>query len=156
MWRRAREIEDYEGAPRSASYRVCLECILQQPYRRSNQNYSRIAMLSPILRRLCVTSDSQSIAEDDIVEEPKNLKKENKGKDQVSSNTGTDIGSTDSRAISSTARTENVHQQQRRIEPRLPMSRSKSHQETMTKDEARKRMMSWRKTTRPRQKVQST
>ena len=25
---KTREIEDYEGAPRSASYRVCLECIL--------------------------------------------------------------------------------------------------------------------------------
>ena len=30
------------------------------------------------------------------------------------------------------------------------MDRSRSHQETLTKDEARKRMLSWRKTTRPR------
>ena len=114
-------------------------------------------MLSPILRRLCVTSDSQSIDGEDATEEPRDiLKTIDKEKNTSETATKTDIGSTDSRAISSkTARTENVHQQQRRIE-RLPMSRSKSHQETMTKDEARKRMMSWRKTTRPRQKVQST
>jgi len=30
-----------------------------------------------------------------------------------------------------------------------PMDRSRSHQETLTKDEARKRMLSWKKTTRP-------
>ena len=43
-----------------------------------------------------------------------------------------------------------IRKERSRKTSRPPMDRSRSHQETLTKDEARKRMLSWRKTTRPR------
>ena len=141
-------------------------------------------MLSPILRRLCVTSSESSTEEIEAEELPAERGKESeKEKDKDNfivveeerrrrrrsrsppSPPSPDIEAADSRAISSSggtmtgaacpAKTEKLHQQhshQRSIESGSYsiMSRSKSHQQTLTKDEARKRMMSWRKTTRPR------
>ena len=122
-------------------------------------------MLSPILRRLCVTSSESSTEEIEAEELPEE-KKEKDEKEAIeaeqpplSPRPRPDIEAADSRAISSAlAKTEKMHQQHhhhRRFESSYSqvsssVSRSKSHQQTLTKDEARKRMMSWRKTTRPR------
>ena len=140
-------------------------------------------MLSPILRRLCVTSSESSTEEIEAEELPAESGKKESEKEKDKDNfivveeerrrrrrsrsppPSPDIEAADSRAISSSggtmtgaacpAKTEKLHQQhshQRSIESGSYsiMSRSKSHQQTLTKDEARKRMMSWRKTTRPR------
>lgn len=122
-------------------------------------------MLSPILRRLCVTSSESSTEEIEAEELPEE-KKEKDEKEAIeaeqpplSPRRPPDIEAADSRAISSAlAKTEKMHQQHhhhRSFESSYSqvsssVSRSKSHQQTLTKDEARKRMMSWRKTTRPR------
>ena len=122
-------------------------------------------MLSPILRRLCVTSSESSTEEIEAEELPEE-KKEKDEKEAIEaeqqpplSPRRPDIEAADSRAISSAlAKTEKMHQQHhhhRSFESSYSqvsssVSRSKSHQQTLTKDEARKRMMSWRKTTRPR------
>ena len=123
-------------------------------------------MLSPILRRLCVTSSESSTEEIEAEELPEE-KKEKDEKEAIEAeqqpplSPRPDIEAADSRAISSTAaatlaKTEKMHHQHhhhRSIESsysQVSMNRSRSHQQTLTKDEARKRMMSWRKTTRPR------
>ena len=124
-------------------------------------------MLSPILRRLCVTSSESSTEEIEAEELPEE-KKEKDEKEAIEAEQQPplsprrprpDIEAADSRAISSAlAKTEKMHQQHhhhRSFESSYSqvsssVSRSKSHQQTLTKDEARKRMMSWRKTTRPR------
>ena len=148
-----------EGAPRTA-FSVCLELRVHHLKIRTHRTVL-IIMLSPILRRLCVTGESST---EEIEELPAEnlLEKEKDEKEQPPrplSSPRPDIEAADSRAISSAlAKTEKMHQQHhhhRSFESSYSqvsssVSRSKSHQQTLTKDEARKRMMSWRKTTRPR------
>ena len=150
-----------EGAPRTA-FSVCLELRVHHLKIRTHRTVL-IIMLSPILRRLCVTGESST---EEIEELPAEnlLEKEKDEKEQPPrplSSPRPDIEAADSRAISSTAaatlaKTEKMHHQHhhhRSIESsysQVSMNRSRSHQQTLTKEEARKRMMSWRKTTRPR------
>ena len=103
-------------------------------------------MLSPILRRLCVSSKTSSIASCD---EAKN--QENKNELDLQSN------QEDFSEIPDDA---NEKEEKEEIDKKLenqPSVRQRpvfnQRQETLTKDEARKRMMSWRKTVQPRSSV---
>ena len=108
-------------------------------------------MLSPLLRRLCVSSETSSRKSVTVEEGPE----QDIGKQEIGQNQETLQMTTVSCSAADPDNDDisDHHQQGRRSSRPKSTSNfrsSRSHQETLTKDEARKRMLSWRKTTKPR------
>ena len=104
------------------------------------------SMLSPILRRLCVSSKTSSIASCDEV---KNQEKKNDINEHSNHEDFDDIPDEDTHENEVKEKIEGKLENQPSVRQRPVYQR----QETLTKDEARKRMMSWRKTVQPRSSV---
>ena len=103
-------------------------------------------MLSPILRRFCVSSKTSSIASCDEV---KSQEKKNDFIEQSNQEDFDEIPDEDTHENEVKEKIEDKLENQPSVRQRPVYQR----QETLTKDEARKRMMSWRKTVQPRSSV---